>query len=49
MVHHINHDPSDNKLENLALFLNNQIHKLHESGKDIKPLWQLSQEKNIKE
>jgi hypothetical protein len=30
VVHHINHDPKDNRLENLELFPNNRAHKLAE-------------------
>ncbi len=30
VVHHINHDPTDNRLENLQLFANNAEHKRHE-------------------
>jgi hypothetical protein len=40
-VHHINHDPTDNRIENLMLFQNNSHHKLYEHGNlDVKPLWQ---------
>ena len=28
VVHHINEDPTDNRLENLMLFANDQLHKL---------------------
>lgn len=38
-VHHVNHDPQDNRLENLALFASNRDHKLHEHGHPIKPIW----------
>jgi len=30
VVHHIDHDPSNNKIENLVLFANNGEHKRHE-------------------
>lgn len=40
VVHHINHDPLDNRIENLMLFANNSDHKRFENGQDIKPLWQ---------
>lgn len=33
VVHHINHDPQDNRTENLMLFPNNKLHKIYESGK----------------
>jgi hypothetical protein len=39
-VHHINHDPLDNRLENLMLFASNQDHKLFEGGAAITPIWQ---------
>jgi len=41
-VHHVNHDATDNRLENLMLFASNADHKRHEYGQAIKPLWQLS-------
>lgn len=41
-VHHINHDATDNRLENLMLFASNADHKRHEHGQAIKPLWQPS-------
>ncbi len=40
-VHHINHDATDNRLENLMLFASNAGHKRYEHGQAIKPLWQL--------
>lgn len=38
-VHHMNHDPSDNRPENLALFANNRDHKLYEAHGTPAPLW----------
>ena len=46
-VHHINHDATDNRLENLMLFATNADHKRYEHGQAIKPLWQPSQPLNI--
>jgi hypothetical protein len=39
VVHHINHDATDNRLANLMLFATNAQHKAYEGGKDIAPLW----------
>ena len=39
-VHHINHDPLDNRPENLMLFPSNRAHKLYEAHGEPKPLWQ---------
>lgn len=39
-VHHVNHDATDNRLENLMLFATNADHKRYEHGQAIKPLWQ---------
>jgi uncharacterized protein with PIN domain len=39
VVHHINHDATDNRLENLMLFATNAQHKAYEGGKGIAPLW----------
>ena len=41
-VHHVNHDATDNSLENLMLFASNADHKRHEHGQPIKPLWRPS-------
>lgn len=41
-VHHINHDATDNRLENLMLFASNADHKRYEHGQPIRPLWQPS-------
>ena len=38
-VHHINHDATDNRLENLMLFATNGQHKAFEHGAAIEPLW----------
>jgi hypothetical protein len=38
-VHHINHDATDNRLENLMLFATNADHKKFEHGAAIEPLW----------
>jgi len=37
VVHHINHDPQDNRLENLMLFQSNKEHKLYE-GQELRKL-----------
>lgn len=39
-VHHINHDATDNRIENLMLFKNNRDHKLYEAHGLPAPLWQ---------
>ena len=39
-VHHLNHNPVDNRLENLALFASNQAHKLFEAHGKPLPIWQ---------
>jgi hypothetical protein len=39
VVHHRNHDPQDNALSNLAVFVSNRAHKLHEHGHPIEPIW----------
>lgn len=41
VVHHINHDPQDNRLENLQLFASNRDHKLYEHHGIPAPIWQL--------
>lgn len=41
-VHHINHDATDNTLENLMLFATNADHKRYEHGQAIEPIWQPS-------
>lgn len=38
-VHHVNHDATDNRLENLMLFATNGQHKVFEHGAAIEPLW----------
>lgn len=47
-VHHVNHDATDNRLENLMLFATNADHKRHEHGQPIKPLWQPSRRLNTR-
>jgi hypothetical protein len=39
VVHHVNHDPQDIRLENLELFASNQAHKLYEHRGSPLPLW----------
>ena len=39
VVHHRNHDPQDNRLENLELFVSNQAHKLYEAQGTPDPIW----------
>jgi hypothetical protein len=39
VVHHINHDPTDNNLSNLLLFASNQDHKLYEHHGSPAPTW----------
>lgn len=41
VVHHVNHNPQDNRIENLVVFANNRDHKLHEHGHPIPPIWPL--------
>jgi hypothetical protein len=45
-VHHINHDATDNRIENLMLFATNADHKRHEHGQPIEPLWRPSRRLN---
>jgi len=39
VVHHLNHDPQDNRLENLQLFSSNRAHKQYEAHGLPLPLW----------
>lgn len=39
VVHHANHNATDNRLQNLMLFATNAEHKAYEHGAAIKPLW----------
>lgn len=41
VVHHKDHDPSNNRLENLVLFASNGQHKRYEAKGTPHPLWQL--------
>lgn len=38
-VHHVNHDPTDNRQENLELFATNKDHKLYEHHGSPLPIW----------
>lgn len=40
VVHHVNHDATDNRLENLMLFASNTAHKSYEAHGRPAPLWQ---------
>jgi len=48
-VHHIDHNPENNDIQNLMLFKNNSDHKKYEAGHPIQPIWQPSQKKPIQE
>lgn len=39
VVHHINHDATDNRVENLMLFASNADHKRYEHGGEVNPIW----------
>jgi uncharacterized protein YlaI len=41
VVHHVNGNPADNRLENLELFATNKDHKLYEHHGSPAPLWRL--------
>jgi HNH endonuclease len=47
VVHHINHDPTDNRLVNLQLFASNQEHKLFEHHGSPAPIWSGSSPSSI--
>jgi hypothetical protein len=48
VVHHIDHNPTNNNLDNLMLFVSNQHHKKYEHFPNlIKPLWQQLAENTI--
>jgi hypothetical protein len=49
VVHHVNHDPQDNRLENLELFANNRDHKLYEHHGTPQPIWRMSSQSTTKE
>lgn len=40
VVHHIDHNPANNDLNNLQLFASNRDHKLHEHHGSPAPIWQ---------
>ena len=39
VVHHLNYDATDNRVENLALFASNRDHKLFEHHGTPAPIW----------
>lgn len=39
VVHHIDHDPTNNNIKNLMLFANNKLHKMYEAGHKVSYLW----------
>jgi len=41
VVHHIDHDPTNNSLDNLMLFASNSEHKKYEAMGQPPPIWQL--------
>jgi len=47
VVHHVNHDPQDNRIENLLLFKSNKDHKIYEAHGAPEPLWRKSPPQNI--
>jgi hypothetical protein len=42
VVHHIDHDPTNNDPANLMLFPSNSVHKKYEATGKPEPLWRLS-------
>jgi hypothetical protein len=48
-IHHIDHNPENNEINNLMLFKNNSDHKKYEAGHPIQPIWQPSPKKLIQE
>jgi len=42
VVHHVDHNPENNEIENLILFRNNKEHKLYEHNGKPAPIWQPS-------
>lgn len=46
-VHHVNHDPQDNRLDNLMLFPTNRDHKLYEAHGSLLPIWSGSSQLRI--
>ena len=49
VVHHKNHDPQDNRIENLELFATNRDHKLYEHHGTPQPIWRSSNQSTTKE